>query len=252
MSVYVGNVLSRFSYNSPSGLTVQILNTTSTTDTIPTGNVDIRIESTNGNYTLNGLTVDSTNPPVISKISPIFGKYGDIINVYGSLLSGGLVSFGTSYPGTYGSTTTINDNHLTVVVPSGLTNSGTSDIMNVYATTLNGTITYSPFESYIQASAAPSILSFTPSVVTGTTSSDGTLITISGQNFVKYYTDAYISVILSGTGTVEYIYLDSQEYISESEIKGIIPNTLGYTGTSIIKVITSAGIDQEPNLFVYS
>jgi len=252
MSVYVGNVLSRFSYNSASGLTVQILNAASTTDIIPTGDVDIRVESTNGNYTMSGFTVDSVNEPIISKISPIFGKYGDVINIYGSLLSGGTISFGVSYPGTYGTTTTINNNHLRVIVPSGITHSGTNEIMNIYATTLNGTISHSPFESYIQASLPPSLLSYPITYVTGSTYSEGSLITISGQNFVKYYTDAYISVIPSGnTGNVEYIYLDSQEYVSESEIKGIIPNTLGYTGPSSIKVVTSAGIDQEPNLYVY-
>jgi len=248
MSVYVGNVLSRFSYNSPTALTVQILNSTSTNDTIPTGNVDIRVESINGNYTLNGFTVDTTNQPIISKISPIFGKYGDSIDIYGSLLSGGLISFGTSYPGTYGVTSTIDNSHLKVIVPSGLTTSGMNEIMNVYATTSNGSITYSPFESYIQATSAPSILSFTPMDVTGSTSSKGTLITISGQNFSKYYTDAYISIAPSGN--LKYIYLDSQEYISDTEIRGIIPKTLGYIGSSIIKVVTSAGVDQEANLYI--
>lgn len=250
MSVYIGNVLSRFSYNSTVGLTVQILNSSSTNYTIPTGNVDIRIESTNGNYTLNGFTVDTTNQPTISKISTIFAKYGDVIDIYGGSLSGGTISFGLSYPGTYGTTTTINNNHLSVIVPSGLTTTDTHEIMNVYATTLNGSFTYSPFESYIQASAQPSITHVSPMTVTGSTHTQGTLITISGQNFVKYYTDAYISIINS-LGNVEYLYLDSQEYISETEIQGIIPNTLGYSGDSIIKVVTSAGVDQETGLYVY-
>jgi len=243
MSVYIGNVLSRFSYNNQSGLTVQILNASSTSDLIPTGPVDIRVESINSSYTLNGFTVDPNtglNPPIISKISPIYGQYDDIIDIYGTYLSGGTISFGTSYPGTYAETTTIDDTHLSVYVPSGFT-IDSNEIINIYATTIAGSCTYSPFEIYVEASSSPIINKLdSPVNVSG-----GTLITILGSNFVKYYTDVYVSIITGST--VQYLVLDSQKFISSTEIQGIIPNTT-YIGLSMIKVVTSAGVDQETNL----
>ena len=244
MSVYVGNVLSNFSYNNSSSLTVQILNSTSTSDTIPTGNVDIRVKSLNYSYTLNGFTVDTTigtNPPTITKVSPIFGKYGDIIDVYGTYLTNSKISFGTSYPGVYGISNIINDNHSSVIVPSGLTQS--NDIINIYATTVNGSYTYSPFESYSIPLQKPTITNITP-----TSGNTGTIITILGTNFVKYYTDVSISVILNGV--VTYLVLDSLTFISTNEIIGVIPNVLPYVGSSVVKVSTSAGTDQSYTLII--
>ena len=199
---------------------------------IPTGLIDTKIVNINGSYTMTGFTLLTYGtPPTITKISPVFAKSGDVVDIYGTNLTDSYISFGTSYPGSTTSTTVISDSHVVTTVPSGFVNAGENKLINVYAITTGGTCKYTPFEVYADPLEVPNLLSFTPTF--GTV---GTLVTMSGYSFAKYYTDSYIN--LNGI----YIILDNQTYISNTEVRGYIPNTT-FRGATSLLIKTPAGSD---------
>jgi hypothetical protein len=217
--------------------------TTKITATIPelaptSDDVDVKVVNINGEYTKSGFVINAvSNPPIITNVSPSFGTAGQTVDIFGTNL-GGVASFGTTYPGTSNSTNTIDSTHIWTTIPSGLVSPGQNIIMDVYDTTMSGSSSYSPFEVYSLPVLAPTITSFTPTV--GTT---GTVITINGTNFCKYWTGALMSVTVGSK--YAFIQLDSTTFISTTQITAIIPNTLGYTGSSVIKVVNQAGENQK-------
>jgi hypothetical protein len=227
---YFGGVAANAThYQSASDILTSISNST------PTGIVDVKVVNSSGSYTMSGFTVlvSGSTSPTISSVSPIFAKVGDTIDIYGTNLQFATISFGNYYPGLTNSTTVVDDNHLRTTIPIGLVSSGENKIVDIYATGLSGTCVYSPFEVYALPDVSPKILSFTP--ISGPTS---TLITISGTSFTKYWTDVSIYI-----GGVFYI-LNSQNFISNNEINGYIPN-IGNLGSATIKVTTPIGSDQK-------
>jgi len=201
----------------------------------PTGTVDVKIINTAGSYTKSGFIITSTgSTPTITSISPVFSKSGETVTIYGTNLSGCSISFGTNYPGTGSDVTTVDDTELTITVPAGLVNSGQNKLLNVYATGENGTYKYTPFEVYSSVESYPSILSFTP--ISGAT---GTLVSISGSSFAKYFTD--VSIYIGGS----YYIFDSQTFVSDTEMRGYIPNTFSKYGVATIKIQTPIGTDQQ-------
>jgi len=228
--VYYGNVAALVSADATT-----ILVKTQIAASSPTGTVDVKIINTSGSYTKSGFVITpSGSTPTITSVSPVYGKAGDTVHVYGTVLSGSTITFGTSYSGSGTTTTTISDTHLVTTIPSGLVNAGQNKLVNVYATGTNGTYTYTPFEIYSAPTSYPSILSFTP--ISGP---QGTLVTMSGTSFAKYFTDA--SIYIAGS----YYLLDSQSYISDTEIRGYIPDTYGNYGVATIKIETPVGTDQQ-------
>ena len=207
---------------------------TSISGSAPTGVVDVKIINSSGSYIMSGFTVLAAGiVPTITSVSPIFAKVGDTIDIYGTNLQFATISFGNYYPGFANSTTIVDDNHVRTTVPIGLVSSGENKIVNIYATGISGNCTYTPFEVYTLPDVSPKILSFTP--IIGPTS---TFVTISGTSFTKYWTDVSIYI-----GGIFYI-LNSQNFISNNEINGYIPNT-GNLGSATIKVTTPVGSDQK-------
>lgn len=202
----------------------------------PTGLVDIKVINVNGSYTMTGFTINDlgASRPIITSITPSYAKAGDIITIYGENLDQAIISLGQSYPGFNTTTTPIDSNHLTAIVPSGLVNAGENKLYTVYATTPTGTTSFSPIEIYALPLISPTITAFSP--ISG---SIGTLITISGANFSQYWTDASIYI-----GGVYYI-LNSQTFISSEKITGYIPDTNGNFGAATIKISTPIGISQK-------
>lgn len=202
----------------------------------PSGLVDIKIVNSNGAYSMTGLTIlnDTLIQPIITSISHNYAKAGDEIQIYGSNFDQGSVSIGFSYPGFSTSTTYINSNQLSIIIPSGLVNAGENKLYTIFVTTPSGTTSYSPIDIYALPLISPSMISFTP-----TSGITGTMITINGSNFSKYWTDA--SVYING----EYYILDSQKFISNNKITGYIPNTNGNYGACTIKVSTPIGVYQK-------
>jgi hypothetical protein len=201
----------------------------------PTGDVDVKIVNSSGSYTMSGFTilVSGTTLPTITSVSPIFAKAGDIVDIYGTNLEFATISFGNFYPGLSGLTTVVDDNHIRITIPNGIVNPSENKFVNIYATILSGTCSYSPFEIYSLPEVSPKILSFTP--ISGPTS---TLISISGTSFTKYWTD--VSIFIGGI----FYNLDSQTFISPNHIIGYIPNT-GNFGSATIRVTTPIGSDQK-------
>lgn len=202
----------------------------------PTGLVDIKVINVNGSYTMTGFTIKDlgASRPIITSISPSYAKAGDIITIYGENLNQASISLGQSYPGFNTTTTPIDSNHLTAIVPSGLVNAGENKLYTVYATTPTGTTSFSPIEIYALPLISPTIASFSP--ISGVT---GTFVTIYGTNFSKYWTDASIYI-----GGVYYI-LNSQSFISSGEITGYIPDTNENYGAATIKISTPIGVSQK-------
>lgn len=204
----------------------------------PTGLVDIKVINSNGAYTMTGFTIlnlgSPSTYPIITSITPIYAKAGDIITIYGENLDQASISLGQSYPGFNTTTTPIDSNHLTAIVPSGLVNAGENKLYTVYATTPTGTTSFSPIEIYALPLISPTITSFSP--IAGVT---GTFVTIYGTNFSKYWTDASIYI-----GGVYYI-LNSQSFISSGEITGYIPDTNENYGAATIKISTPIGVSQK-------
>ena len=229
-AVYYGNVIAVVSNNATSVLVKTQISTSS-----QTGSVDVKIVNANGSYTKSGfLVLTSGNVPVITKISPVFGKAGDTIHIYGQYLTNGVVGFGTTYPGFSNSAITINDGHLQTTLPSGLVESGKNKMINVFVSTTNGTYTYSPFDVYAVPIFYPTITSFVP-----TSGPVGTFVTVYGTYFVKYWTD--ISVYIGGN----YYLLDNQVYVSSTEVTGFIPDTQGFFGSALIRIATQVGTTQK-------
>jgi len=212
----------------------------------PTGSVDIKVVTSSGSYIRSGFTVlSSGSDPIIESISPIFGKAGDIIDIYGQNLSGGTISFGTYYPGVTDITDTIDNTHLQAYVPS-MINAGENTIVNIYVIT-SGTTLYSPFEIYEPPVSRP-IISLSDPDFDPKSGSTGTLISVYGSFFAKYYTDISLG-IYSGDSYI-FVVLENQSYISSNEVRGYIPDTHGYTGFSVIKVTTQAGSDQKSGFII--
>ena len=229
-AVYYGNMLAE----KISGHTTEKIKTETSLLT-PTGFIDIKIINANGSYIKSGFEMlPLGTPPIINNVVPTFAKEGDVIDVYGSNLIDGGISFGTLYPGISGVTDTISDTHLQTTLPKIIDTSGSNKLINIYVSNLSGTSIYSPFEVYTLPITSPNIQTLSP--LSGDV---GTLITITGSFFSKYYTEA--SVYINGI----YYMLDSQEYISDSEIRGKIPDVSGYTGSVFIHIKTSAGSNQK-------
>ena len=229
--VYYGNVAAFVSSDATTSLVkTQISNSS------PTGIVDVKLVNSAGSYTKSGFIINTSGgtTPYITSISPVYAKAGDLVTVYGTGLTDSVISFGNSYPGLSTVTTYVSDTQLLTYVPSGLVGIGQNKMVNVYATGTYETYKYTPFEVYSTSTDYPSILSFTP--ISGP---EGTLVTISGTSFTKYYTDA--SIYAGGS----YYMLDSQSYISDTEVRGYIPNTYGNYGASTIKIETPVGTDQK-------
>lgn len=234
-TVYYGGTKVLVSSNATATSVLTELTPKNPITTIPTGVINVKLVNNNGACTMSGFTVKTSgDTPNILYISPIYAKTGDLIDIYGTNLYDGIASFGYSYPGLSNTTTMINNSHLQVNVPSGLVNAGENKLINVYVTTLTGTCSYAPIEIYALPYNDPDILNFEPK-----SGSTGTLVTISGTSFTKYWTDA--SIYIGGS----YYILDSQTFISNNEIRGYIPNTNGNYGSATIRVITPVGTDQK-------
>lgn len=227
--LYFGNVPARMSGSYYPGYVKSLIS-----NLTPIGTVDVRIVCSSGSYTKSGMIINASpgvDLPVITRVSPIFGKPGDIINVYGEYLSGCVISFGDSFSGFTTTTSIVSDIHVRTTIPNGIVDSGENKFINIYAITTGGTCTYSPFEVYSLPVGNPDIISISP---TGGTV--GTLITLSGYNFSKYWTD--ITMYLD-----DHIYqLDEQTFISENQITGRIPIIDSY-GLSIIYAKNQNGSD---------
>lgn len=237
-AVFYGNILAAKMRGYTTGTTEYIK--TEIAENTPTGIVDIKVVNANGSYIKSGFeVVPSSTPPTITYVTPFFAKENDTIDVYGNNLTDGLISFGLSYSGTTGQTTTITDTHLRTTLPKIIDTAGSNEYVNVYVTTLSGTSTYSPLEVYTLPTTSPIIQSFSP--LSGVV---GTLVTISGNFYSKYYTE--LSIYINNV----FYALDSQEYISETEMRGVIPNVGGYTGTAFLYVKTSAGSNQKAGFTV--
>jgi len=230
-AIYYGNVLAE----KMNGQTTELVKTELSMKH-PIGVVNIKIVNSNGSYTILGFTVVPSvlTTPTITSISPVFAKGGDTINIYGTNLTDGIISFGYTYPGTGNTTNTMLSTQLQTILPNGLVNAGKNNLMNVYVTTTGGTYTYSSLDVYETPTTSPYIVSF--SILSG---SVGTLVTLTGNFFTKYYTE--LSVYVNGV----YYMLDSQEYISSTKVKGYIPDVGGYTGSVFIRVATVSGTDQK-------
>lgn len=203
----------------------------------PTGNdIDVKVIKTGisgGSYTKNGFIISTTgSTPTITSVSPVYAKSGDTVHIYGTYLSDCLIGFGTSYPGSYGTVNSIDATHTTATIPYGIVGAGQNKLVNIYAIGENGTYKFSPFEVYAYPTSYPVITSFSPS-----SGPMGTLVTITGTYFAKYYTD--ISIFINGV----YYVLDNQTYVSNTQITGYIPDTYGNYGLSTIKVDTPIGSD---------
>ncbi len=235
-AVYYGNVATAVSGDANTSLVKTQIPLSS-----QTGTVDVKIVNTSGSYTKSGFVITTTgSTPTITYTSPIYAKAGDAVQIYGTNLSGCTISFGSPYPGTLSSTVTVIDNtHLSVIIPSGLVSAGQNKLVNVYAVGENGTYKYTPFEVYSPVTSYPNILSFSPS-----SGSTGTLVTISGSSFAKYFTD--ITIYNAGT----YYVLDNQVYVSSTEITGYIPYTYGNIGISTIRIDTPIGSDQKSSFTI--
>lgn len=235
-AVYFGNVLASYMNGHTSEYIRTIISESS-----PTGVVNVKVVNANDSFTYSGFTILSAgNVPTIDSVSPVFAKSGQVIDIYGQYLSGCSINFGYAYPGVTSGITYLSDSHIQAIVPHGIIGSGENKLVNIYAGSSNGTSVYTPFDVYREPVNAPIISSFTP-----TSGNTGTQIIVYGSYFIKYFTT--LSVYINGL----YFVLDSQEYISSTEVRGYLPYVNGFTGSTFIKVSTSAGTNQKAGLTIF-
>jgi uncharacterized repeat protein (TIGR01451 family) len=157
----------------------------------------------------------------ITSFSPSFGQPGNVINIFGSGLSGAtLVEFNDNSP-TPADFNALSDSQLQVVVPLGAT-TGPLEVFIGSA----GLASATSFE------VAPLVTNFSPQ-----SGSSPTLVAIFGANFSASGT----TVVFSGTNASV-----SATYIASTEVEAAVPRG---AATGPITVITSAGTNVSTNIF---
>jgi uncharacterized repeat protein (TIGR01451 family) len=157
----------------------------------------------------------------ITSSSPSFGQPGNVINIFGSGLSGAtLVEFNDNSP-TPADFNALSDTQLQVVVPVG----ATTGPLEVFI----GSAGLASAESF---QVAPLVTNFSPQSGTSPT-----LVAIFGANFSASGT----TVVFSGTNASV-----TATYIAPSEVEAAVPPG---AATGPITVITSAGTNVSTNIF---
>jgi uncharacterized repeat protein (TIGR01451 family) len=157
----------------------------------------------------------------ITGFSPSFGQPGNVINIFGSGLSGTtLVEFNNNGPAP-ADFDVLSDSQLQVVVPVG----ATSGPLEVFL----GSTGLTSAESF---QVAPLVTNFSPS-----SGASPTLVAIFGANFSASGT----TVLFSGTNAPV-----TATYIASTEVEAAVPPG---AATGPITVITSAGTNVSTNIF---
>ena len=157
----------------------------------------------------------------ITGFSPSFGQPGNVINIFGSGLSGvSLVEFNFNSPAP-ADFDVLSDSQLQVVVPVG----ATTGPLEVFV----GSTGLASAESF---QVAPLVTNFSPQSGTSPT-----LVAIFGANFSASGT----TVVFSGTNTAV-----AATYIASTEVEADVPPG---AATGPITVITSAGTNVSTNIF---
>ena len=138
------------------------------TATVPTKATTGGIEVvTDGGIAFAGTTFTVTAPPVITAFSPIYGKFGDTLTIYGSGFTG------AKYVGINGKSTAftvITDNKITTTIPAGAT-SGKITVSNTDGTFLGLRV--------LAVKPLPIVSS-----ITSKSGPVGSTISIAGSNFI--------------------------------------------------------------------
>ncbi|MFN9681424.1 MAG: beta strand repeat-containing protein, partial [Bacteroidota bacterium] len=155
------------SFGGTAATSFTVVSATSITAVVGTGKTgNVRVVTANGAITKSGFIYLA--PPTISSFSPTSAGTGQTVTISGTNFTGGtIVSFGGT-PAT--SFTVVSATSITAVVGAGATGS-------VSVTTSNGIDSRAGF-TFISATTAPAISSFTP-----TSGKTGQVVTITGTNF---------------------------------------------------------------------
>jgi hypothetical protein len=157
----------------------------------------------------------------VTGFAPSFGQPGNVINIFGSGLSGATLAefnYATPAPGDF---VVVSDSQIQVVVPIGATS-------GALAVVVSGI----PFVSPNTFQVAPLVTNFSPEI-----GLSGAQVAIFGANFSAIGT----TVVFSGTNASVHA-----TFIAPTEVVAIVP---AGAATGPITVITSAGTNVSTNIF---
>jgi len=198
------------SFGGTAATSFTVVSATSITAVVGTGKTgNVRVVTANGAITKSGFIYLA--PPTISSFSPTSAGTGQTVTISGTNFTGGtIVSFGGT-PAT--SFTVVSATSITAVVGAGATGS-------VSVTTSNGIDSRAGF-TFISATTAPAISSFTP-----TSGKTGQVVTITGTNFT-----GATAVSFGGTAATSFTLVSATS----------INATIGAGASGTVSVTTASG-----------
>lgn len=198
------------------------------------------IETVSGTDSIN-FTV--TQPPAITKISPVAGPVGTSVVISGTNLNGFINQTDVSFGAVLGVITQITDNSITVTAPAGITNQPVSVLSNsLWAYSLNPYITTFPGAG---ASFIPTSFKLAPAINAGSETNGVTINDLDGDGKPDLiFSGTNLISLLKNTTTSDSIsFVTEQANYSQGTSKNIIAEDLDGDGKPDL-ISTNASIQQ--------
>ena len=198
------------SFGGTAATSFNVVSPTTITAVVGTGKTgNVRVVTANGAITKSGFTYLA--PPTLSSFIPTSGKTGQVVTITGTDFTGATaVSFGGTAATSF---TVVSATSITAVVGAGATGS-------VSVTTSNGIASRAGF-TFISATTAPAISSFTP-----TSGKTGQVVNLTGTNFT-----GATAVSFGGTAATTFTVVSATS----------INATVGAGASGTVTVTTASG-----------
>jgi hypothetical protein len=198
------------------------------------------IETVSGTDSINFIV---TQPPTITKISPVAGPVGTSVLISGTNLNGFINQTDVSFGAVHGTITQTTDSSITVTAPAGITNQPVSVLSNsLWAYSLNTYITTFPGAG---ASFIPTSFKLAPAINAGSETNGVTISDLDGDGKPDLiYSGTNLISLLKNTTTSDSIsFATEQANYSQGTSKNIIAEDLDGDGKPDL-ISTNASIQQ--------